>query len=177
MLIAVFSACSASDKTTPTAPTAPSRPLLPVPSAPTRGPGSGTIAIRELSPAPGAMLAVRSDCGPAYPGHPARTCTDKWHGAFDVTVDRDMTYAVLTVSFYEGQTKCGYGADTTDIVAAGTRVSFDVNWVVVKDDWIPQPCRLPATTNRIEVELWSDSSSWTNTLVQAFEGGYTFVER
>ena len=120
------------------------------------------------------MLAVQSNCPPAYPGY--LLCTDKWHGTFDVTVDREMTNAVLTVSFYDGQTKCGYGAGVLDIVPAGRLVSFSVHRVVVKDEWLAQPCRFPATTNRIEAELWSDSSTWTNTLIQVFEGGYTFSE-
>jgi hypothetical protein len=173
ILVAVLSACSGSDKVTPTAPSAPSSPSAPVPpSPPTRGPGSGTIAIRELSPAAGATLLVRSDC-PA--GHVTRVCVENWQGTFDVTVDREMTYAVLTVSFYDGQTKCGYGAGVLDVVPAGKRVSFSVHPIVLKDQWT-QACRLPVTTNRIEAELWSDSGSWTNTLIQVFEGGYTFSE-
>jgi hypothetical protein len=174
ILVAVLSACSGSDKATPTAPSAPSSPSAPVPpSPPTSGPGSGTIAIRELSPAPGATLVVRSDC---LAGHVTGVCAENWRGAFDVLVDREMPNAVLTVRFYDGQTKCGYGAGTLDIVPAGTRVSFSVHGVVVKDEWLAQQCRLPATTNRIEAELWSDSSTWTNTLIQVFEGGYTFSE-
>ena len=90
-------------------------------------------------------------------------------------VDREMTYAVLTVSFYDGQTRCGYGAGVLDVVPADRRVSFSVYPIVLKDQWT-QSCRLPVTTNRIEAELWSDSSTWTNTLVQVFEGGYTFSE-
>jgi len=116
---------------------------------------------------------VRSDC-PA--GHGTTVCAEDWRGTFEVLVDREMTYPVLTVSFYDGQTKCGYGAGVLDVVPVGTRVSFSVYPIVVKDKWLAQPCRLPFTTNRIEAELWSDSSSWTNTLIQAFEGGYTFSE-
>jgi hypothetical protein len=117
------------------------------------------------------MLAVKSHCPPGQ-----RMCTDKWHGTFDVTVDREMTNAVLTVSFFDGQTKCGYGAGVLDVVPADERVSFSVEWVVLSDQWLAQPCRLPATTNRIEAELWSDFSTWTNTLIQVFDGGYTFSE-
>ncbi len=93
-------------------------------------------------------------------------------------VDREMTNAVLTVRFYDGQTICGYGANTLDIVPAGTRVSFTLNRIVLSGEFgtFKQPCRLPAATNRIEVELWSDLGTWTNTLIQEFEGGYTFSE-
>jgi hypothetical protein len=119
------------------------------------------------------MLAVQSNCPTD-----GRTCTDKWRGTFDVTVDREMTWPVLTVRFYDGQTLCGYGASSLDLVPAGTRVSFTAERIVLSDEFgtFKQPCRLPATTNRIEVELWSDSSTWTNTLIQVFEGGYTFSE-
>jgi hypothetical protein len=172
LILMVFSACSGPDEPTPTAPSAPSVPSSPVPPIPpTRGPGSGTIAIHELSPALGATLAVQSDCPPGQ-----LLCTDKWQGTFDVTVDRAMTNAVLTVSFYDGQTKCGYGAGTLDIVPAGERVAFNVHWLVVQDRFLAEPCRLPAITNRIEVVLWSDASSWTNTLIQVFEGGYTLSD-
>jgi hypothetical protein len=171
LAIAVAAACS--DGRSPVAPPiAPS----PLPAAPPAGPGQGTIAIGELSPAAGATLVVQSDC-PA--GRVTGVCTDRWRGTFDVMVDREMTHAVLTVRFYDGQTKCGYGASTSDVVPAGKRVSFNVVTVVLSDEFgtFAPPCRLPATTNRIEVELWSDSSSWTNTLIQQFETAYTFSER
>jgi hypothetical protein len=172
ILVVVLSACSGSDSAMPTAPSAPSSPSAPaLPSPPTSGPGSGTIFIRELSPAAGATLMVRSDC-PA--GHVTRVCAEDWRGTFDVLVDRDMTNAVLTVYFYDGQTTCGYTAGTLDIVPAGKRVSFSVYPIVVKDGWFAQPCRLPFTTHRIEAVLWSDFSTWSNTLVQVFEGSYTF---
>ena len=168
ILMAVLSACSESDTSTPVAPSAP----VAAPSALPTGPGTGTIAIRELSPAPGAKLAVQSRC-PV--GTATRMCTDQWRGTFDVMVDREMTNAVLTVSFYDGQTICGYGANTSDIVPAGQRVSFTVSWIFLSDDrMLRQPCQFPVTTNRIEVELWSDWSSWSNTLVQVFEQPYTF---
>jgi hypothetical protein len=172
ILTAVLSACSLSDTA---APSAPSSPLAPVPPSPppASGPGTGTIAIRELSPAPGTKLAVQSHC-PA--GSVTRMCTDQWRGTFDVMVDREMTNAVLTVSFYDGQTICGYGANTLDIVPAGGRVSFSVSRIYLSDEFgtFAQPCPLSATTNRIEVELWSDWSTWTNTLVQVFDESYTF---
>ena len=132
--------------------------------------------MREVSPAAGATLAVQSDC-PA--GLVTRICTNMWQGTFDVMVDREMTNAVLTVRFFDGQTKCGYGAGTLDLVPAGERVSFSVARIFLSDEFrtFAAPCRLPATTNRIEVELWSDYSSWTNTLRQEFAAAYTFSEQ
>jgi hypothetical protein len=176
ILMAVLNACGESDRSTPLAPSppvAPSPSPNPSPGPSPRGPGTGTIAIRELSPAPGTELAVQSHCAA---GSVTRMCTDQWRGTFDVMVDREMTNAVLTVGFYDGQTKCGYGAKTLEIVPAGERVSFSVGRIVFSDEFgtFAQPCPLPATTNRIEVELWSDLSTWTNTLVQVFEQSYRF---
>jgi len=177
VLLVVLSACSESHYSAPMAPTAPTAVFGPSAPAPPNGPGSGTIAIRGLSPAPGTTLTVQSDCPAFFPGYPLQTCTDKWHGTFEVTIDREMTYAQLIVSFFDGQTKCGFGFAVLDVVPAGRPVSFSIHRVVVvKDDSPAQPCRLPVTTNRIEAELWSDSSTWTNTLIQLFEGGYTFSE-
>ncbi len=176
IVILVFSACGDSDKATPTGPSAPSAPSPTVPSPPpTSGQGAGTIAIRELSPAAGTMLTVESNC----PGGDVRSpCINGWRGTFDVTVDREMTWPVLTVRFYDGQTICGYGASARKFLPAGTRVSFTAETIALSDTFgtFKQPCRMPAITNRIEVELWSDSSSWTNTLIQDFEGGYAFSE-
>jgi hypothetical protein len=146
------------------------------PAAPAGGPGSGTIAIREVSPGAGAVLPVKRDC---VTGRTTRVCADAWRGTFDVLVDREMTNAVLTVSFYDGQTKCGYAANTMEVVPAGTRVSFTIDRIYLSDEFgtFASPCRLPAMTSRIAVELWSDWSSWTNTLVQDFSGiRYTFQE-
>ena len=177
MLLALVSGCG-SDTTPPTAPSLPPVEPTPAPAPPappSAGPGQGTIVIGGLTPAGGATLAVQSEC-PA--GRVTRVCTDNWRGTFEVTLDREMTYAVLTVTFYDGETKCGYGANTMDVVPVDTRVSFTVERIFLSDEFGTfAPCRLPATANRIRVELWSDSSSWTNTLIQDFAMAYTFSER
>jgi len=176
-VVGVVSACG-SDITTPAAPSRPPVAPAPAPPAPPSpaGPGRGTIVIGELTPAVGATLAVQSEC-PG--GRVTRVCTDSWRGRFEVTVDREMTYAVLTVTFYDGETKCGYGASTMDVVPVETRVSFTVERIFLSDEFgtFDAPCRLPATANRIRAELWSDSSSWTNTLIQDFATAYRFSER
>ena len=59
-------------------------------------------------------------------------------------------------------------------------VTFDLSSI-----WLDEPngggvttrCQLPMRTTRMEVELWSDSSSWTNTLMTGFPGTYTFVRQ
>jgi hypothetical protein len=105
-------------------------------------------------------------------------CTEQWRGTFDVMVDREMANAVLNVRFYDGQTLCGYGTTGLDILPAGATVSLTADRIALSDAFgtLQRPCRLPVTTNRIEVVLWSDHGNWTNTLTQVFEGGYTFFE-
>ena len=101
-----------------------------------------------------------------------RDCADAWQGAFDVLVDREMTHAVLTVGFYDGGTICGYAAGTMEIVPAGERVTFTARRIFLSDEFgtFTPPCSLPATTTRLVAELWSDSSSWANTLTREFDG-------
>jgi hypothetical protein len=143
----------------------------------TLAPGHGTIAIRGLSPRSGATLAVHDDC-PA--GSVTRRCVDDWHGTLDVVVDREMSHAVLVVRFHDGATLCGYGANTRDVVPADTRVSFDISLIWLSDEFgtFAQPCQLPSTTTRMVAELWSDSSSWSNTLIQELPATtYTFAKR
>src|SRR5262245_4954905 len=92
IVLAGLTACNGAGGTTPTAPSAP--PSTAQTSQPTpvpRGPGSGTITIRDFSPSPGATLIV-SDC---VGGAPTRPCAEQWRSTLDVLVDRDMTYAVL----------------------------------------------------------------------------------
>jgi hypothetical protein len=114
ILVGFLTACSGANILPPTAPSTPLSPVTPAPAPNPAGAalGNGTIAIRELIPGSGATL-ILGDCpfGPAN-----RRCAGPWSGTFDVLVDRDMTYAVLTVWFYNGQTICGYGANTADIV-------------------------------------------------------------
>ena len=174
ILLAVLTACSGPSRMTPTAPSASSAPppVLPVPS----GTGSGTMTIRELSPSPGTTLTV-SDCA----GTPtARRCAEQWRSTVDVLVDRDMTNAVLVMTFYEGDRLCGLSANTADLVRAGIPETFALSSIHLSSgspSLTNNPCQLPTRTTRIKVELWSDSSSWTNTLKMELPGTYTFVSR
>jgi hypothetical protein len=171
-LVAFLAACSGGDVSTPSAPSTASA------AAPAAGSGlgQGTVTIRELTPQSDSKLLVDYNCSA---GGVTRVCSDTWHGTFDVLVDRPITYAVLTARFFANQILCGYGAMTADLIPAGSRVSLTVKRIYLSDEFatFAQPCGLPATTNRIEVELWSDSSSWTNTLVQSFDHRYTFSDR
>jgi hypothetical protein len=123
-VLAVVSA-GCDSKSTPTAPSVPpatstsqSSPSAPVSS----GPGHGTITIREFSPSPGATLTV-SDCAG---GAPTRPCAEQWRSTVDVLVDRDMTYAVLVMTFYDGDRLCGLTADVRDVVRAGSATDDNV---------------------------------------------------
>ena len=174
-VLAVVSA-GCSSNSTPTVPSAASATSPPSPSTPMRGPGSGTIVIRELSPSPGATLTV-SDCAG---GAPTRPCAEQWRTTVDVLVDRDMTYAVLVMTFYDGDRLCGLTADVRDVVRAGSRETFNLSSIYLSSGsptLANNPCQLPMRTTRMEVELWSDSSSWTNTLKIEFPGTYTFVRQ
>jgi hypothetical protein len=85
-----------------------------------------------------------------------------------------MTNAVLTLSFYDADRLCGYGANTSDIVPAGSLVSFTIDRIYLSDEYaLVHPCELPAATNRMRVE--SDSSLWTTTLRAEFDNAYTFL--
>jgi hypothetical protein len=156
--------------TAPSASTVTSRPssTSPAPS----GPGQGTITIRELSPTPGATLTVRS----CDSGGVTRSCADQWQSTIDVQVNREMTNAVLVVRFYDGATLCGLSANTRDVLPADSLVTFDLSAILLSDDYsLARPCQLPMRTTRMEVELWSDSSSWSNTLMIRVPGAYTFT--
>ena len=175
-VLATSSACTGFDEPIPTAPsyaTQP-RPAGSISLPPEAGIGTGTVVIRELDPGVGATLAVQSDC---LNGRITVLCTDGWRGTFDVFVDRDMTNAVLTARFYDGNRFCAYAASTLDLVPAGSRVSLTMSRIHLSDhSGNVLDCRLPATTNRIEVELWSDYSAWSNTLIHRFANTYTFYE-
>jgi hypothetical protein len=175
ILLIVLPACNGAGGMTPTAPSAPAltaqtSQLTPVP----RGPGSGTIEVREVSPSPGSTLTV-SDCGG---GAAARPCAERWRSTIDVIIDRDMTYAVLVMTFYDGDRLCGLTADVRDVVRAGSRETFTLSSIYLSSGsptLTSNPCQVPMRTTRMEVELWSDSSTWTNTLKVGLPGTYTFV--
>ena len=91
-----------------------------------------------------------------------------------------MTNAVLVMRLYAGDTLCGLSADVRDVVRAGSPESFALSSIYLSSGdptLTSNPCALPMRTTRMEVELWSDSSSWTNTLQVGLSGEYTFRTR
>jgi hypothetical protein len=126
----------------------------------------------DSSPAAGASLLV----GECLSGNITRTCADGWRGTFDVSLDRDMVWAVLSVGFYEGPVLCGYAADVQPLVPAGQTVTFRPSRIFLSDEFgtFPSPCRLPATTTRMAAVLWSDAD-WTTQLTQEFSDSYSYT--
>ena len=175
-VVAVMSAGCSSSRT-PTAPSGPSAPSAPIQPAGTpaaySASGQGTITIGELSPGPGATLTVRQ-C-PSETG--TRPCADQWRTSIVVQVDREMTYPVLVARFYDGSTLCGLSANTLDVLPPYRPVTFHLSSIWLSGGDLATPCRLPMRTTRMEVELWSDFSSWNNTLMVAVPGTYSFVSQ
>jgi hypothetical protein len=124
------------------------------------------------SPGPGASLLV----GECRFGNVTRTCADGWRGTFNVSLDREMVWAVLTVSFYDGDVRCGYAADVQPRVSPGQTVTFRPSWISLSDEFgtFETPCRVPAKTTRMVAVLWSDAD-WTTQLTQEFSGSYIFT--
>ena len=171
----LVNACGDAGGASPTAPTDPSatQAAAPEPPPPTTQTGAaGTISMSGSSPGSGASLLV----GECRFGDVTRTCADGWRGTFDVSLDRDMAWAVLTVGFLQGSISCGYAADVQERVPAGQTVTFRPSRISLSDEFgsFPSPCSLPATTTRMVAVLWSDAD-WSTPLTQEFPGDYTFI--
>jgi len=178
-LCVLANACGNASSATPTAPTGPSPTQTAAPTPPpqdsaARSAATGTISMIGSSPGSGASLLV----GECRFGNVTRTCADGWRGTFNVSLDREMVWAVLTVSFYDGDVPCGYAADVQERITPGQTVTFQPSWIALSDEirTFPSPCRLPATTTRMVAVLWSDAD-WTTQLTQEFPGSYTFIPR
>ena len=172
---ALANACGEAGGGLPTAPTdlSSTQAAPPEPSPPTtQRAAAGNISMSASSPGSGASLLV----GECRFGNVTRTCADAWRGTFDVSLDRDMVWAVLTVGFYDGATLCGYAADVQERLPAGQTVTFRPSWISLSDEFgtFSSPCQLPATTTRMVAVLWSDAD-WTTQLTQEFSGNYTFI--
>jgi hypothetical protein len=124
------------------------------------------------SPASGASLSVHS----CQFGAVTRACADGWVGAFNVSLNGELRYPVLTVAFYSGDVLCGYAADVRDRITAGQTVIFRPTSISLSDEFgtFSQACVLPATTTRMVAVLWSDAD-WTTQISQEFTTTYKFV--
>ena len=172
------SACGAAGTTSPTGPTSLQTSEKGVSAPPPRvgstsqSSATGAIEMVSSSPASGASLSVRS----CQFGAVTRSCADGWDGTFNVSLNGELRYPVLTVSFYSGDVLCGYAADVRDRIAAGQTVTFRPTWISLSDEFgtFSQACALPATTTRMVAVLWSDDD-WTTQISQEFTTTYKFV--
>ena len=177
--LALLTACGAGGPAAPTPPTrSPSTsaaPPKPVPQGPpATSSASGTITMVGSNPPSGASLPV----GECRFGSVPRICAEGWSGVFTVSLDRDMTWPVLTVGFYDGDVLCGYAADVRQQLSAGQTATFAPTRISLSDEFgtFSSPCPLPTTTTRIVALLWSDADR-TSQLRQEFAFRYTFVRR
>jgi len=175
-LSVLVNACG-DDGPTPTAPTGPpstdaAAPTPPPPGFTPRPPANGTITMTGSSPGPGASLPV----GECLFGNVTRTCVDDWQGTFNVSLDREMEWAVLTVGFFDGGVSCGYAAAVQERILPGQPAVFRPSRISLSDEFgsFPRPCPLPATTTRMVAVLWSDAD-WETQLTQEFPGSYIFI--
>lgn len=178
-IILLLAGCSGPDRVPPTGPgpaqppgetTTPPAPPVPAPQpTPTT---TGTINLLRVSPDAGASLVV----GTCRVGSVTRECAADWKGTFDVTVDRDVRDPVLTVSFFQGETRCGYAAASLTSVAAGVPTTFVPSTIFLTDEWgTPTPrCEFPARPTRLVAEFWTDADG-TVGLKQEFALAYTFI--
>ena len=180
-MLFVLSACGGSHTGAPTGPGAAgsgsraSDPSAGPPPPPTQASASpGTIRLIDLKPGPGASLAVQ----PCFNSGQRRECA-VWSGTFEVTVPGSVEWPVLTVSFYDGVKRCGYGAATlpSNSLEAGVTERFKPTMVFLTDEFgtFSPPCSLPASATRMVAELWTDTN-WNFSVKQEFPVSYTFVK-
>ena len=177
-LVFALSACSGSGPTGPgpVQTTTPNlNPTVGTPPTPTPPPtlSIGTIKLVSVSPDPGAALAVQRCVVNGLP----RDCA-AWSGAFEVTLAGEIRWPVLTVSFYDGTTLCGYAAATVGAaLPAGVPTTFQPSSISLTDEWgtFKTPCPLPAKATRLVAELWTDDN-WNFSVKQEFSLHYTFVK-
>lgn len=172
------SACGDAGTTSPTEPSSlptsdrgvPAPPPGLVPTSQTSA--TGAIEMVSSSPDSGASLTVRS----CQFGAVTRSCADGWVGTFNVSLNGELRYPVLTVAFYSGDVLCGYAADVTDRITAGQTVTFRPRWISLSDEFgtFSQACALPANTTRMVAVLWSDDDPTTQ-ISQEFTATYKFV--
>ena len=95
----------------------------------------------------------------------------------------ELQNLVLTVSFWDGERRCGYAADTRDALAAETSASLAPSIAFLSwEEFSPppvktvQPCSLPVTTTRLVAELWTQHDH-RSISTREFAGTYTFIRR
>ncbi len=109
-------------------------------------------------------------------GGVTRACAEGWRGRFDVTLDRNLAWPVLTVQFYAGSALCGYAAAVQQEIVGGDVATFAPERIAVSDEFgtFRSQCALPVTITRMEAVLWSDAD-WGTEIRQELAATYTFV--
>jgi hypothetical protein len=170
LLAAALSGCGNPLSTSVTNPTAPS--VVPT-VAPTPTPTVRvSIAVRSLTPPPGATLFVRQ-C-PLYYGQTGN-CSDA-KVAVEVASEQSVGDAVVTVSYYRNAERCGIAYAGPTVLPATTLTAFTATLIELSDESVALHCApLPATTNRLVVQVWSAKQPSTPLLTQEFAHDYTFA--
>lgn len=175
-LRAVLAGCGGSGSAPPTAPSetvAASPAPAPPPPREQSVPINGDIRLMAVNPAPGASLPVR-DC---LAGQVTRSYATDWTATFELTSDRHIRWAVLSIGFYDGGRLCAYAADVVLTVTPGETATFRPSRIFLSDEFgtFSAPCALPARTTTMVAHLWTDDD-WSISLTREFAGGYTFLK-
>lgn len=189
LLTVVLLGCGGSESGLPIPPTSPSVSVpapTPTPPAP---PVQGGISLTTVTHPSGSTLAM-DDCGPSWTGIPGHhVCTEEWRGTFEVTVNRDVADAVITVTFEGPQGRCGI-VYLTGLAFFGGREQFVSTSAPLFMTYEPEGydnmsvvryCDVPTTTERLVVQLWDRGGgvgSAANPLLRKeFDYAYTFVSK
>jgi len=183
MTVLAFVSCSGSMPASPTSmpalpakrsPTGPSNPPTPIP---------GSVTISALTPSSGSTLSLH-DCSN---GGWESICAEDVQLAMEVVLQRNLPDARLRIAFYDGALPCvettigdlSFEAGVTQTLSSGANAPRMFARYQVSEGDGPketiQPCELPATTNRLAVEIFNVRDVRTPIFVKEFASMYTFA--
>jgi hypothetical protein len=158
-------------------------PIAPAPTSPQ--PLGGEIRLVTVTHPAGRTLLLE-ECGPSWTGiRGTHLCNDEWRGTFEVLLDDDLTNAIVTVSFFDGDERCGliyvpdhtFAAGRERLVSTSTAIYFTYEPEGYDSPALVQRCEVPRTTTRLVVEVWGAAYRAAPLLRRDFVYGYTFVRR
>ena len=150
----------------PTGPSisAPMTPVTSVPESPEPVNVTGSIIVRSVTPASGSTVRVR-DCGTSgqmrdgsRPAHFLNICSDEPGVTVEVAVDHDISDAIVTVEFADGDRTCGR-AKTEPFTLTGGRSAvvttsrFNMYTTTPYLEMEYVSCGMPASTTQMIVGL------------------------
>ena len=177
-----FVSCSGATPTSPTsmpalpanrAPTGPSNPPSPIP---------GSVTLSGLTPSSGATLTLR-DCSN---GGWESICTEDFQLAMEVVLQRNVPDARVRIAFYDGALPCvettiwdlSFEAGVAQTLSSRTNAPRMFARYQVSEGDGPretiQRCDLPATTNKLAVEVFNARDVRAPIIVTEFDSTYTF---